>query len=202
LKSPPVKKFEDRLKEIVSKDKIKRLAIDENDIKASEVLQIKKAVRICSDGNLIEDLRKVKDDSEVDTIKKACQLGDKTFKYILSEIKLGVSEKTLAKKIGIFILENNAEVSFRPIVAFGKNSSSPHHIPSERKLKRNEIILLDFGVKTEGGYCSDMTRTVFFGRATDKQKKIYKTVLNSQKKGNQIYSVLNFPSSINQWICS
>jgi Xaa-Pro aminopeptidase len=182
--------FGQALKEIVLKEKIAKLAIDEDDLKISEVLKIKKVVKICSDADIVERMRAVKDMVEIEEIKKACGLGDKTFKYILSEIKLGVSEKTLAKKIEVFILENNAEISFRPIVAFGENSSSPHHVASNKKLQKNEIVLLDFGVKTEGGYCSDMTRTIFFGKATNEQKNIYRTVLEAQTRAIQQLSNL------------
>jgi len=175
------KKFSDGLRETVVKEKIEKLAIDEDDIKVSEILKIKKVVKICSDENLIEDLRKIKESFEIENIKTACKLGDQTFKYILSEIKTGITEKQLAKKIEIFILKKNAGISFRPIVAFGTNSSSPHHVACDRKLKKNEIVLLDFGVKLNN-YCSDMTRTVFFGKASIEQKRIYKTVLEAQTK--------------------
>jgi Xaa-Pro aminopeptidase len=176
------KNFVQALKEIVNKESIKKIAIDEDNLKISEVIKIKKIVKIYPDESLIENLRIFKDESEIKEIKKACNLGDKTFKYILTKIKLGITEKELAKKIEIFILENNAGISFRPIVAFNENSSSPHHVASNRKLKKNEIVLLDFGVKTEGNYCSDMTRTVFFGKATTEFKNIYQTVLIAQSK--------------------
>lgn len=189
------KKFEDALGEIVTQEKIKKLAIDEDDIKVSEALKIKKIIKICSDNNFIELLRKTKEKTEIANIKNACKLGDLTFKYILSEIKPKITEKDLAQKIEVFILQHKAQISFKPIAAFGSNSSSPHHVSSNRKLKKNEIVLLDFGVKINN-YCSDMTRTVFFGRATDKQKKIYKTVLDSQIKAIEFLksSIKNYQS--------
>jgi len=174
-------KFQDGLKAIVTKEKIKKLAIDEDNIKISEFRIIKFVVKTVSDENLIENLRSVKDENEIKEIKKACKLGDKVFEYILSELKARVSEITIAKKIEIFILQNNAEISFRPIVAFGPNSSSPHHVCGNSKLKKNQIVLLDFGIKLNN-YCSDMTRTVFFGKASPEQKRIYNTVLHSQQK--------------------
>lgn len=175
------KSFAQRFKEIVAKEKIKKVAVEEEDLKIFEILKIKKVVKICSDENLIERMRTVKDETEIKNSKKACNLGDKVFEYILTELKLGVTEITIAKKVEIFILQNAAEISFKPIVAFGRNSSSPHHVAGNKKLKRNEIVLLDFGVKLNN-YCSDMTRTVFFGKASNEQKRIYKTVLEAQKK--------------------
>jgi len=130
--------------------------------------------------NIIEPVL-VGDKEEIENIQAACALGDKTFELILNEIKLGVTEKEIAKLIEIFILENGAEISFRPIVAFGENSSSPHHVSGNRKLGKNEIVLLDFGTKIND-YCSDMTRTVIFGKASAQQKRIYNTVFEAQQK--------------------
>lgn len=185
-----IKNFQQALREICKREKIKKLAIEENDIKLIEAIQIKKVVKICSAKNLFTKLRAIKDATEVKHIQEACKLGDKVFTYILSEIKFGVTEKKLAKKIQIFILNHDAEISFKPIVAFGENSSSPHHISSDRKLKKNEIVLLDFGVKINN-YCSDVTRTVFFGKASDKQKRIYQTVLATQNITiQQLYNLI------------
>jgi Xaa-Pro aminopeptidase len=179
------KSFEQSLKEIIAKEKIKKLAVDEDNIKVIELIRIKRATKICSDDSLIEGLRTIKDETEIDNVKKACKLGDQTFRYILSQIKIGITEKSLAQKIEIFILNHGAQISFRPIVAFGENSSSPHHVSSEKKLRKNEIVLLDFGVKINN-YCSDMTRTVFFGKANNEQKKIYRIVSESQTKAIEL----------------
>src|SRR3989344_726792 len=79
-----------------------------------------------------------------------------------------------------FIKENRGELSFPPIVAFGKNSAYPHHKTSDKKLtSKDKIVLLDFGVRLNN-YCSDMTRTVFFGSTNAELKKIYQTVLDAQ----------------------
>ncbi len=175
------KNFKQKLKEILIKKRVKKLAIDEDDLRTSEFKEIKDIAKICSDQNLIEKLRLIKDETEIKNIKNACILGDKVFNYILSEIKPNVTEKEIAQKIKLFIFKNGGELSFRPIVAFGQNSSSPHHVSTDRKLKENETVLLDFGVKINH-YCSDMTRTIFMGNVNEKQKKIYETVLQAQQK--------------------
>ncbi|MGC8867628.1 MAG: M24 family metallopeptidase, partial [Elusimicrobiales bacterium] len=72
--------------------------------------------------------------------------------------------------------------SFDTIVAFGENSALPHHETSERKLRRNEAVLIDFGCIYHR-YCSDMTRTFFYGKPTEEFLKVYKTVELAQKKG-------------------
>lgn len=123
----------------------------------------------------------LKTKSEIKKIEKACQLTDKAFEYICKKIKLGVSEKQLASEIRSFFKKNKARNSFRPIVAFGKNTFHIHHRPTDEKLKMQDIIMFDFGAKLNG-YCSDMTRTIFFGSANAEFKKMYQTVLDAQKK--------------------
>lgn len=126
-------------------------------------------------------MKSIKNPQEILLIEQACKLGDKTFDYILGKIKPGVTEKQIALGIMRFIRKNKAKLSFKPIVAFGKNSVAPHHRANDTKLKKGDIVLLDLGAKLND-YCSDMTRTVFMGKATSKQKKIYHTVLEAQQK--------------------
>ncbi len=169
------------LKNLKTKHKIKKLGFEGNNITFSEH---KKLLTRFDDSNhqSLESLRSIKSSEEILKIKKACRLGDKTFDYILKKIKLGVSEKELAFEIEFFIKKHGADISFRPIVAFGKNSAIPHHQPSYKRLTtKDKFVLLDFGVKLNN-YCSDMTRTVFFGKPTSEQKKMYETVLAAQQK--------------------
>jgi len=87
----------------------------------------------------------------------------------------------LAYELEFFIRRHGADISFPPIVAYGADSAIPHHVPTNNKLTNNQIVLLDFGVKLNN-YCSDMTRTVFFGSASAEHKRIYQTVLEAQKR--------------------
>lgn len=131
--------------------------------------------------NLVENIRAVKDDDEIEKIKKASEIGDKTFEHILSFIKEGVSEKDLAIELEYFMLKNKAEKeSFDIIVAFGERSSMPHALVTEKRLKSGDFIKLDFGAVFQG-YHSDMTRTLVFGRANPKQKEIYEAVKQAQR---------------------
>ncbi len=175
------KKFKQAIKEIVDLKNIKRLAIETDNLTINELKQVKPVGKLTPANNILKDLRKIKDNSEINNIKKACKIGDKAFYYILTKLKIGVSEQQISKLIEIFLLENNANTSFSPIVAFGNNSALPHHVPGNKKLKKNNIVLLDFGVKVNN-YCSDMTRTVFFGKASREQKQIYQTVYASQQR--------------------
>ncbi len=129
---------------------------------------------------IIEKQRMIKDDEELSNIIKACNITDECFKYILSYIKPGMTEKQIAKEIEDYYQERTDGISFDTIVASGENSSKPHAIPTNRKIKEQDIITIDMGCKVNG-YCSDMTRTFFVGQPTDEMKNVYKLVLNNQK---------------------
>lgn len=173
--------FSKKIEEIVKNLKIQKLSADLSDLSVSEYVKIRKIAKVVDDNNIVEIVRENKDEKEIENLRKASKLGDEVFKYILSEIKTGITEIEIAKKIEIFVLNQNSELSFDSVVAFGSNSSSPHHVPTNKKLTKNTIILLDFGVKVNR-YCSDMTRTVYFGKANTRFKKIYLTVKNSKEK--------------------
>ena len=184
----PSLSFEKALRKLCKKHDVKRLGFEGHNLSFLEHQKLSKHFnnlprRKAGIYHLsISDLRCVKESNEILAIEKACELGDKTFDYILKKIKFGVSEKEIAFEIELFIKKQGADISFPPIVAFGKNSAIPHHVPTMNyePLTTNSIVLLDFGVRLNN-YCSDMTRTVFFGKPTPEQKRIYQTVLEAQK---------------------
>lgn len=171
-----------QLKEILSKVKAKNLGVEEDELTVTEHKVFKKYFKKIKHFNL-KTYRAIKSSDEIQKIETAAQIGDKAFNYILKKIKPGISEKQLAFELEIFIKKQEADFSFPPIVAFGKDSSVPHHQTGKIILedKERQIILLDFGVKKDN-YCSDMTRTIFWGKPTEKQKRIYKIVLEAQQK--------------------
>ena len=123
----------------------------------------------------------IKEDYEIDSIKKACEIADKAFVQLLNEIKEGMSENEVAAMLEYLMRKGGASgTSFDTIVAFAENSSVPHHETGNKKLHFGDIILIDFGCKAEG-YCSDCTRTFLFG--DDKKhgefKKSYSQVLQA-----------------------
>lgn len=169
---------------------IKTLGVEEDNLTVLEFKKVKKHFKNIKHFD-VSHLRSIKQEWEIQKIEKACQLGDLAFNYILKRIKVGVTEKDIAGELEKFFKENGAEFSFPAIVAFGKDSSIPHHQTGDTKLgpstpfgrsgREGLIVILDFGAKVDR-YCSDMTRTIFFGRPSDKQRKIYKVVLEAQLK--------------------
>lgn len=172
--------LENQLKNIIKKEKIISLGIETNNITVAEHKKIAPNVKNLKHFDLTE-LRVQKDNEEISAIQQACAIGDKTFAFILDKIKPGITEKELALEMELFIRKNGAELPFNIIVAFGKNAAFPHHKTGNERLKNKDIILLDFGVKYEN-YCSDMTRTLFIGKATTEEKRVYTTVLQAQQK--------------------
>lgn len=177
--------------EVVKENKIKQIGFEPQNLNVSEFIQFRKKLkpaRLIPTKQLVEQMRMIKGPEEITKIEQACKLGDKAFDYILGKIKEGITEKELAFELELYIKRQGTDISFPPIVAFGKNSSVPHHQTSYSKLITPNSILLDFGVKLNN-YCSDMTRTVFFGKATDEQKHIYQIVLEAQKHAiNSLYT--------------
>lgn len=161
-------------------NKLSSIAIEEDNLTYSEYKSIKKIVKRIK-GIDLSCLRAIKTEDEITNIKKACRIADNAFSSIIKELTIGITEKEIANKIEMFIKSSGAEISFSPIVAFGKNSALPHHVSSKTKLRQNQIVLLDFGAKANN-YCSDMSRTIFFGKADNKFIKMYDTVLSAQKE--------------------
>lgn len=170
------------VRDMLKKERIKRIAIEEKDITIYEKEHL---FSHYSDtyhySDTLGSLRLIKERKEVQNIERACRLGDEAFAHVRKKIKQGITETFLAFELELFIKKHGADISFPPIVAFGPNSSIPHHKTENRKLKTGDIVLFDFGVKVNS-YCSDMTRTIFFGSATAEYKRMYQTVLEAQQK--------------------
>jgi Xaa-Pro aminopeptidase len=137
-------------------------------------------VKLVETENVVESLRKIKNEQEIESIKKALLIAESVFSDIQRYIRAGITEKEAAWKIEKEIREAGAEsISFPTIVASGPNSALPHAIPSDRKFKEGEPILFDWGAKVDG-YCSDISRTIVIGKPDEMFKKIYNTVLDAQ----------------------
>ena len=131
----------------------------------------------------IAGFRAVKEEWELENMRKAQQIADKAFAEVLPRVKKGMSELELQAELIYCLYKNGAHgLSFDPIVVSGPNSSMPHGVAGERKIQDGDFITMDFGV-LYNGYCSDMTRTVAVGYATEEMKTVYNTVLAAQLAG-------------------
>ncbi len=121
----------------------------------------------------------VKDKDEIAKIGKACEIAERAFYRVLESVREGISEKELANELEARMHEYGAEkTSFETIVAFGENSAVPHHRTGEKRLRRNMPVLMDFGCVYDG-YCSDMTRTFYYGEPEEEFVDAYAAVLEA-----------------------
>lgn len=131
----------------------------------------------------INAFRASKEPWELKRMQKAQEITDRAFTEVCTRIREGMTEKELAAELIYCLYKNGGEgLSFDPIVVSGPNTSMPHGVPGDRKLQKGDFITMDFGVVYQG-YCSDMTRTVALGYATDEMKQVYQTVLKAQLAG-------------------
>lgn len=127
-------------------------------------------------------LRMIKDAGEIDRIKEAVKISESCLTRLVSEIRVGMTEKEIARKLEILFLEHGAERAFEPIVAAGENSFNQHHTPSDRPIKAGEFLLIDFGAK-QHEYLADITRTFAVKEATPKMAAIYETAREATRIG-------------------
>ncbi len=138
-------------------------------------------VQLIETKDIVESLRIKKEEEEIEDIKKAIFIAESAFRnFIANNIMLGMTEKEAAWEIEKGMRETEADsISFPIIVASGPNSALPHAIPGNRKIKKGEPILFDWGARING-YCSDISRTVVIGKPDETFLKVYETVLNAQ----------------------
>lgn len=173
---------------LLRQEGVKNLAIEAMDVTVSRLNVMKKHLK-CVDiietdvlSNSINKLRMIKDEEEMEYIRKAQEIAESAFDDILGFIKEGVTEREIALELDRLMLEKGAEgISFDTIALAGENTSMPHGVPSDKKVKNGEFVLMDFGA-VYNGYHSDMTRTVCVGTPDEEMEKIYNIVLTAQEK--------------------
>ena len=131
----------------------------------------------------INGFRGTKEDWELDLMRKAQAITDKAFSEVVGRIKVGMTELELQAELIYCLYKNGATgLAFDPIVVSGPNTSLPHGVACERVIREGDFVTMDFGASYMG-YCSDMTRTVAVGFATEEMKLVYNTVLEAQLAG-------------------
>ena len=176
------KEYSELLKQMISSSKI--IGINASGLSYQDY---KKLTEILPQGVFIDmsdgffKTRLIKDEQEIQRVKQACEIADDTMAAIPDIISEGMSEHELAAEINYSLQNLGAEKpAFDTISSFGKNTSEPHYGHGEINLRKGDFILCDFGACLKR-YNSDITRTFLFGRATEQQKEIYKTVLQAQQ---------------------
>jgi Xaa-Pro aminopeptidase len=135
--------------------------------------------------HLVEGIRAQKDLSELKAIKRSLAVTEGAFQEVFSRLKPGQTEKEISWRIKELIhLYGGDAPAFEPIVASGPRAALPHAETTDREIKKGEPILFDLGSKWEG-YCSDMSRTVFLGKPSERFKEVYRLVREAQVKSQE-----------------
>lgn len=136
--------------------------------------------------SIFYELRAAKDEDELCSMRAAQAIAERALDDVLRIIRPGVTERDIAAEITYRLLKHGGEGnSFDPIAVSGANSSMPHGVPSDKRVEAGDFVTMDFGC-IKDGYCSDMTRTVAVGGATDEMKNVYDVVLRAQAAGIDI----------------
>ena len=131
----------------------------------------------------VDRLRWVKERPEVELLGAAQAIADEAFARITGTLTAGMSEKQVAADLESSMRHLGADgLSFETIVAFGESAAEPHHEPTDRSLRRGDMVKIDFGCVL-GGYHTDMTRTFAFGDPGDRMRELYELVRRAQQAG-------------------
>ncbi len=173
------------LAELVEKHGVEKLGAEEEKLSYAQYLRLEKALGLglIPAQELMVALRSSKTREELDSLIRAQRIAEKALYEVLPLLKPGAVEREIAAELTYRMRLYGAEAnSFDPIVVAGAKSSMPHGVPGDEKIKAGDFVTMDFGC-VKDGYCSDMTRTVAVGGATDEMKNVYDTVLRAQKAG-------------------
>ncbi len=179
----------DQLRELLKSRSVKAIAVETSRMTVSEFSRFGQELSGCdllSSPALDEAItaqRAIKTPRELESMKAAQAITDRSFGELLNFIRPGITERQAANELRRIMSDFGGEgEAFDTIAVSGRNSSMPHGVPTDKALEAGDFFTLDFGAKKDG-YCSDMTRTVAIGYATDEMRRVYETVLAAQRAG-------------------
>ncbi|UOZ02510.1 Xaa-Pro peptidase family protein [Amycolatopsis sp. WQ 127309] len=162
-----------------------KVGFESQHVSVEEYEDLRKHVELTRTPGLVERLRLVKDEAEVEALRQACAAADRALDDLVATggLRPGRTELDVARDLENRMLEHGSTgPSFASIVATGAHSAIPHHRPTHAELKRGDFLKLDFGA-TVDGYHSDMTRTFVLGEPADWQREVYDLVHTAQAAG-------------------
>jgi Xaa-Pro aminopeptidase len=192
-------KLADLLPDLTSDMDIRRLGFESKDLTVALHGQLGDALAdavksdgVRSDGvefvatsDIVEELRIVKDETELAALRQAIAVGDAGYAHIADFMQPGMTERQVAWELESFMRTRGAEkVAFDIIVAAGPNGAMPHARPSDRPIQAGEPVVMDLGAVVDG-YHSDLTRTVVLGKADERYRQVYDIVLQAQQAALQ-----------------
>jgi Xaa-Pro aminopeptidase len=168
---------------------VRSLGIDDKHLTCYQYDRLKtkagRSLRLASSQDTLQAIRSIKEPEEIQEIRKAIGLNLEAYRYIRPFIRPGVSERGILLGLERFVRMKNARFSFEPIIASGPNSSYPHAKVTDRKIRRNEPVLIDLGIEVNG-YKSDLTRIFFLGKMARSFEKILSLVGQAQEEAFKV----------------
>lgn len=177
--------YNDLLNKAIADFGVIKLGFEENYLTVAELTRYEKGLNaaLVPYNDKIHSFRGAKEEWELELMRKAQSITDKAFSEIITRLKAGMTEKELQAELIYCLYKNGADgLAFSPIVVSGPNTSLPHGVATDRVIREGDFVTMDFGAQYRG-YCSDMTRTVAVGYATEEMEKVYNTVLKAQLAG-------------------
>ena len=174
-----------RIGDVMQAEGIRVMGFEDAMMSVAEYESLRKALscELTAASAMMDEIRAVKDAEEIEILIAAQRIAERALQELLNDIRPGVTEQEIAARLEYLMRLYGAEkTSFDTIVVSGAKTSMPHGVPSDKKIEAGDFITMDFGCKLRG-YCSDMTRTVAVGHATDEMRKVYQTVLDAQLAG-------------------
>jgi Xaa-Pro aminopeptidase len=165
---------------------LRRVAFEAHEMtveRHEELRAVAGQVHLISFGKKIEELREVKDPSEIELLATACRISAQALADVLPRIRPGLTERAVSRDLEYRMIELGADKpAFGTIVASGPNGAIPHHVPADRPIRRGDLVTIDFGA-CYGGYHADMTRTIAVGEPAGWQRDVYDLVAAAQQAG-------------------
>lgn len=184
--------IEQRLAQEMPRRGLRRVAFEAHEMTVERHAELVKAaagVTTLAFGRKIEELRVVKDPTELDLLATACRISAQALADVLPQIRPDLTERSLAAALEYRMMQLGADKpAFDTIVASGPNGAIPHHAPTERPLQRGDLVTIDFGARY-AGYHADMTRTLAIGEPAGWQRDIYGLVAAAQRAGIEALAV-------------
>ncbi len=164
----------------------KKILFEDQNVSAARYLKMNEVLEnaeFSSGSAMLDNLRMLKTEKELDIMAKAEQICCRAFERILDFIRPNITEKQLATELEYYMKQEGGEgTAFDTIAISGARCSLPHGTPTDKKIEKGDFVTLDFGCVLEG-YSSDMTRTIVVGKATQEQKRVYDAVKLAQQAG-------------------
>jgi len=189
LKEISVKQYSHSIFEIISKlinkYKVKSLGINERHLSVFVYKFLKRACpkycKVVGTDNIVENFRAIKETQEIRNIEQALKIHKKSHLFLKKTVQPFLTEKEILRRLESFVRSQGVTLSFDPIVACGVNSCFPHAKVTERKIKYNDVVLIDMGIDFRG-YKSDLTRMFFLGKIPNLVHQVNECVEQSQRE--------------------